>query len=106
MTDFKIEFNKMEWVTISLGAKQKQFQNNHNRIRLLRLEDSFEETDWCTNGHIGYVLDGEMTLYFAEHKVHYKTGNAFIINSDSPNKHKAKIEKNKFVEMILIEEIK
>ena len=105
MKDHKIEFNNIPWELISRGVKQKQFHTQNNRIRILRLEDGFEEKDWCINGHIGYLLAGEMTIDFAGNKVQYKSGDAFVIALGASNKHKAIISKGNFVELLLVEEL-
>ncbi|MFK7757981.1 MAG: hypothetical protein AB8B53_13710 [Flavobacteriales bacterium] len=104
MTNYKIEFENIDWERLSKGAKQKQFQTDKINMRLLRLEDDFNEIEWCKNGHVGYVLNGEMVLDFTGKEEHYKSGDAFIIKSGESNKHKAKIRRGKFVELILVDE--
>lgn len=102
----KIEFQAIDWEQIATGAKQKLCQTQNKTIRLLRLNDSFLEAHWCTKGHIGYVLEGEMTLDFNGNKINYKVGDAFIIKEGEATKHKAIIENNKFVKLLLVEELK
>ncbi len=102
----KIEFQTIDWEQIASGAKQKQYQIRNKRIRLLRLNDHFSEPHWCTTGHIGYVLEGELTINFNGNQIDYKVGDAFIIKEGESDKHKAIIQPENFVELLLIEEIK
>lgn len=104
MANFKIEFENIDWENNSIGAKQKLFQSDNKKVRLLRLEDNFDDIDWCKKGHIGFVLKGEMTLDFSNREENYKAGDAFIIECGESNKHRAKIKKGKFAELILVEE--
>ncbi len=103
--EMKIQFDTIEWETVSIGAKQKVFRSPTKQVRLLRLEDDFTEHEWCSSGHIGYVLKGEISIDFDGKLCHYKYGEGIYIESGESNKHKAIIGKGKFAELILIEEI-
>lgn len=105
MNNKRIDFNSIEWERPSIGVEQKQFLNGNQRIRLLRFSDDFTEENWCLKEHIGYVLDGEMTINFNGHLVHYKKTDGFRINGDEDSKHKVLISKGRFVELLLFENI-
>ena len=103
MDDNKIDFQSLNWEIPSKGVKQKIYSTGNQRIRLLQFYDDFEEEEWCTKGHIGYVTAGEMTINFNNKMVNYKKGDGLLIESGEQQKHKALIEKGKFVELILFE---
>ena len=103
MSKKRIDFSNLEWETPSNGVRQKLFLKGDQRIRLLRFYDDFFEKDWCINGHIGYVTDGEMTVDFNGEIVSYKKGDGLWIESGEYSKHKVSISKGKFVELILFE---
>jgi len=84
-------------------CETKAIQSQDKCVRLLHLVDSFTELDWCTKGHIGYVLKGEMILDFIGHKVNYRLRDAFIIKEGETSKHKAIVEYGKFVKLLLLE---
>ena len=105
MNKFKIEFQNLEWHKTAVGAQEKQFHSENKRIRLLRLDDSFKEEDWCTNGHLGYVLQGQLTIQFNTEKIHYTAGDGLFIKGGIEQKHKALVEKGKFVELVLFESV-
>ena len=103
MTDYKILFKDLNWDNPSAGVEQKIVSNGIIKMRLLRFNDNFVEEHWCVKGHIGYVLDGEMTIDFNGKKEAYKRGDGLWIEAGEANKHKASIAKGLFVEMILFE---
>ncbi|MFT6747956.1 MAG: hypothetical protein ACJAZ2_002314, partial [Glaciecola sp.] len=59
MTDKLIHFDKLDWEQPQEGVKQKIYSNGDKQLRLLRFSDNFIEHDWCTKGHVGYILSGE-----------------------------------------------
>lgn len=103
MIDYKIEFQNIKWEKPKNGVEQKVYSDGIQRIRLLRFLDDFIEEEWCINGHIGYVLDGEMTIDFNGIIKSYKKGDGLWINAGEASKHKAIIQKGKQVELILFE---
>lgn len=105
MNTKQIDFKTLEWEKPGIGVEQKQFLNGNQRIRLLRFYDDFIEDNWCVKGHIGYVIDGEMTINFSGNLVQFKKGDGVWIETDKDSKHKVLIPKGKFVELILFENI-
>ena len=103
MTKTHIDFQNMEWETPKTGVQQKVYASGHQNIRLLRFYDYFVEDDWCLKGHMGYVLDGEMTIDFNGVIKTYKKGDGLWIEKGEVSKHKASIHKGKYVELILFE---
>lgn len=99
----QIDFQNMEWENPKPGVAQKVFASGHQKIRLLRFFGDFVEEDWCTNGHVGYVLEGEMKIDFNGTIKIYKKGDGLWIEKGESSKHKASIEKGKYVELILFE---
>lgn len=103
MTDNLINFKNMEWETPKIGVAQKVYTSGDQKIRLLKFFDDFVEEDWCINGHVGYVLEGEMNIDFNGTVKTYKKGDGLWIESGESSKHKASIEKGKYVELVLFE---
>ena len=105
MNDFLIEFNKLDWEQPQKGIKQKSYTKGTTRIRLVRFNDEFKEKDWCTKGHIGFVIKGNLRVEFDKETIIFKEGNALWISEGVKYKHKVKMEKMKTAELILFEKI-
>lgn len=100
--NYKFEFERTQWKEIAPGALEKSYYIENKQIRLVRFDDSFVEEDWCTIGHMGYVLNGEMQVEFENETTSYSKGDG--LHLEMGIRHKAVIEKGKFVELILFEE--
>jgi len=103
--DYIIKFSKMPWQELAPSTKQKQFQTENELIRLLRLEDGFEEIGWCTKGHIGVVMKGEITISINGTEYFYQKGDVLFIPPGPEHRHKAMIASNAFVELFLVEKL-
>lgn len=97
-----LSFEKVPWETPSMGVQQKVISvDDHQKMRLVRFTEEFVEDDWCTKGHLGYIVKGEMNIAFSDSILHYKAGDGLHIKQGLP--HKAQVEKGKLVELILFE---
>jgi hypothetical protein len=103
MQDNLIHFVNVEWEHPQEGVKQKVYSNGDKQLRLLRFNDNFIEHDWCTKGHVGYVLCGEMKIDFDGEIKRYSQGDGLWIDAGEQSKHKVSIEKGNQVELILFE---
>lgn len=83
-------FEDLPWESPVPGFRQKVAIRHGKRMRLIELAESFVEADWCTKGHVGYVLDGELELSFADRVERLRPGQAFIVRSGDADKHKAR----------------
>lgn len=98
-----IHFENIDWERPKEGVEQKVYTDGNQQLRLLRFRDSFVEEEWCLNGHVGFVLEGEMDINFNGVITKYKKGNGLWINEGESSKHKVMIEKGKQIELILFE---
>jgi hypothetical protein len=99
-----VNFDALPWQSPLVGARYKVFQRGNRRLRLVEFSYGFMEPDWCTNGHIGYVLDGEMDVDFDGEIVHFSAGDGVFISAGTENKHVAKVLTD-VVRLILVEEV-
>ncbi|MFX1394087.1 MAG: cupin domain-containing protein [Promethearchaeota archaeon] len=102
--DYRIDFEKIKWNEPATGVRFKSFIFDNTQVRLVEFTDEFVEPDWCTKGHIGYVLEGELEINFDGNIVKYRKDNGLFIPKGAEHKHKAKTI-TKTVKLILIEEI-
>ena len=101
MDDQRIDFGSLAWQSPLPGARYKAYQRGNRRLRLVEFTKGFVEPDWCTRGHIGYVLHGEMTVDFAGHVVRFSAGDGLFIPEGEENRHKATVIPDSVEEVIL-----
>jgi quercetin dioxygenase-like cupin family protein len=99
----KVDFDALPWQSPLPGARYKVFQQGNRRLRLVEFSRGFVERDWCVNGHIGYVLDGEMDVDFDGNLVHFSAGDGVFIPAGAENRHMARVLTD-VVRLVLVEE--
>ena len=90
MNQYKIDFVSMDWDTPTAGVRQKVVVQKATQCRLLEFSEDFVELDWCTKGHIGYILDGQLEIDFDGKSILYGPGDVATIPDGDDHKHKAK----------------
>jgi len=104
MADYKVSFDSLPWQSSSKCARHKIFQHGNRRLRLLEFSKGFVEPDWCTKGHIGYVLSGEIDIDFKGRLVRFAAGDGVFIPAGRGNEHMAKVITDA-VTLILVEDV-
>ena len=100
----KIDFNSLPWQASSPDVRFKVFKQGSKQLRLVEFMNTFIEPDWCTKGHIGYVLKGQIEISFSGTKIIYNPGDGIFIPGGEKSKHMARILTKK-VKVILVEDI-
>jgi quercetin dioxygenase-like cupin family protein len=103
MDENLIVFRDMPWDNPSRGVRCKAYTRGRQKLRMVEFSDDFTEKDWCTKGHVGYVLEGEMEINYRGRMVKYSSGDGIFIEEGVENKHKAVIPKGKKALLILVE---
>lgn len=67
------------WSKPGANGSVKLFKSNGKRLRLLELPAGFDEQNWCTVGHQGYVFEGSFTILFEDAEWSCGPGMAFSI---------------------------
>ena len=102
MGRYKVDFGSMPWEEPAAGVRCKACEQDGRRLRLAEFTRDFVEPDWCTKGHIGYVLEGEMELDFHGKVVTVRTGDGLFIPSGGKHGHKARVLTD-VVRIVLVE---
>ncbi|MBN2444001.1 MAG: cupin domain-containing protein [Spirochaetales bacterium] len=97
MEKYKVVFDSLNWNTPLPGVRYKIYKYKNKQMRLVEYSKEFIEPDWCSKGHIGYVIEGEFTINFNGSIVTYKTGDAIFIPPGKMHKHKATILSDKAI---------
>lgn len=101
--DNRIDFDSLAWEEPMGGVRFKAYQKEGRRVRLVEFARDFVEREWCTKGHIGYVLSGEMEIRFSGEVIHFGPGDGLFIPAGSENKHMAKVLTDT-VRLLLVED--
>lgn len=104
MEQYKIDFESMLWETPAGGVRFKSYEQGGRKLRLVEFAKEFVEPDWCTKGHIGYVLEGQMEIDFDGKIIVFGPGDGIFIPAGEEHKHKAEVLTD-VVKIILVEDI-
>ncbi len=104
MDRYKMDFGSKPWETPAVGVKFKSYQQGGRKLRLVEFTKEFVEPGWCTKGHIGYILQGQMEIDFDGKKVVFCPGDGIFIPAGEEHKHKGKVLTD-VVEVILVEDV-
>lgn len=88
MENYVIDFESLPWVEPAPGVRFKVFVQGQKKIRIVEFTEEFVEPDWCLNGHIGYVIEGEMEVEFEGAVRKYKAGDGLFIPKGDKHKHR------------------
>lgn len=103
MEQYKIDFETMEWEVPAVGVRFKAYEQSGKKLRLVEFGKEFVEPDWCTKGHIGYVLEGEIEIDFDGKVILFGPGDGLFIPPGHEHKHKGRVLTDK-VTAILVED--
>ena len=102
MGQYKIDYESMEWEEPACGVRFKAYEQDGKKLRLVEFSNEFVEPDWCTKGHIGYILEGQMEIDFDGKKEVVGPGDGIFILAGQEHKHKGRVLTDK-VKAILVE---
>ena len=88
----------------AVGVRFKVYKHKGTRLRLLEFTDEFTETDWCTKGHVGYILEGRLEVNFGGNEVVFNAGDGVFIPAGEKDKHMGR-PLTKVVKMIFVEDV-
>lgn len=103
MKNYLIDFKNMRWESPAPGVRYKSFIRGTQKIRLVEFTEEFRENDWCTKGHVGYILEGSIAIDFNGKLIRYSAGDGIFIEEGS--KHKAKVDKGEKALIVLFEKV-
>lgn len=104
MEQYKIDFDSIPWEMPAEGVRFKAYKRKGKQIRLVEFTDKFVETDWCTKGHIVYILEGQLEVNFNGNIVVFDKGDELFIPAGEKDKHIGR-SLTKIVRMLFVEDI-
>jgi quercetin dioxygenase-like cupin family protein len=103
MDQYKIDFESSQWETPAEGVRFKAYEQGGRKLRLVEFSKEFVEPDWCTKGHIGYILEGQMEIDFDGRVILFGPGDGIFIPPGEEHRHKGRVLTDK-VKAILVED--
>lgn len=100
-----VAFNEMVWQQGGKGLRFKAFTYGYQRIRLMELREEFEG-DWCMSGHVGYLIEGELSVRFEETIEWFKKGDTVFIPQGIEHKHKVSVTSGEKVLILSLETVR
>lgn len=104
MAEYAIDFESFKWEEVTPGKGQKLFTVGKNRIRILELSNGYKEANWCDKRHIGYVIEGQVTIVFEDKDITLDKGEGLYISGGEKSRHKAQVADGQTVQLLLFEE--
>jgi quercetin dioxygenase-like cupin family protein len=101
--DVLVGFDSIPWQTVAPGGRSKSVVRGTQRVRLLELREGFEESQWCTQGHAGRVLEGEFTLRTRAGAQRLGASDVFVIEPGEEHAHKAELGPGERALLLLFE---
>ena len=104
MEQYRVDFESMEWEAPAEGVRFKAYEQGGRRLRLAEFTKEFVEPDWCTKGHVGYILEGRMEIDFDGKVIVFGPGDGIFIPAGQKHRHKGKALTG-VVRLILVEDV-
>jgi quercetin dioxygenase-like cupin family protein len=104
MFSIKIKFDEIEWDYKSAGMRVKSVSHNGKQIRMVEISPDSGEADWCDEGHVGYVLEGELETNINGTIEQLSAGDGLFIPSGEKYRHKSKAVDG-LARLILVENV-
>ncbi len=70
----------------------------------MEFSEEFDEKEWCTKGHAGYVLEGSLSVDFNGTTVEFSAGDGIFMPQGNESRHKAFVARGGKALVLLFEE--
>ena len=102
METYRVGFDSLDWETQLPASRFKAFRQGDTTLRVAEHARGFIAPEWCTGGHIGYVLEGEMDIDFDGNVVRFAAGDGVFIPEGEAHRHKPSVVTD-VVRVVLVE---
>jgi quercetin dioxygenase-like cupin family protein len=104
MQQYKIDFTSIPLESPATGVRFKAYQQDGRKIRLVEFTKELVEPDWCTKGHIAYILEGRCEIDFNGNVIEFGAGDGIFIPAGEAHKHKTRVLTDK-LKAIIVEDV-
>jgi quercetin dioxygenase-like cupin family protein len=103
LKNYRVALDELPWKTSPAGVRFKAYEGAERRLRLLEFGRDLDHPGWCTTGHVGYLLEGEMEVEFDDRIVTFRAGDALVFPAGEADRHRPRALTDR-VRMIFLEE--
>ncbi len=103
MHQYLVEFTKLDWNPQIPGLRENSFERDGKRLRLVEYTPEMTP-HWCSKGHYGMVLEGEIELEFSDAVHIFRSGDGVFIPEGEEHRHRGKIL-TEIVRVIFVEDL-
>jgi len=100
---YRLVFQDLPWSESPERMRSKTVDLGGVQLRLVEFGRDIDHPDWCTKGHVGYVLDGVMEIEFEAGPVIFRAGDGINIPSGDEHRHRPKAQSD-IVRLIFFED--
>jgi quercetin dioxygenase-like cupin family protein len=101
---YSIAFAELPWEMTPSGVRFKVHKEEGRQLRLLEFGQDLAHSHWCTVGHIGYVITGELEIEFDDEVICLRAGDGISIPPGQKDRHRPRAV-TELVRLIFIEEV-
>ena len=88
MTEYRVDFEAMDWEEPMTGVRHKVVIQHGKKLRLVEYFKSMEP-HWCNRGHMGMIVDGRFEIRYDSRTEVYDPGDGVFIPSGEEHRHMA-----------------
>jgi len=103
LKNYRVALDELPWETSPAGVRFKAYEDAERRLRLLEFGRDLDHPGWCTTGHVGYLLEGEMEVEFDDRVVTFRAGDVLVFPAREADGHRPRALTD-HVRMIFLEE--
>jgi quercetin dioxygenase-like cupin family protein len=74
-----LDFSKLDMKKNPDHTGVKEISIGNKRVQIVQYEENASHPDWCTAGHIGFVLEGEIMYELERGELRVQKGKGFIL---------------------------
>ena len=89
MSDFRIDFNTLDWQSARPGARFKLHRRGSRQVRLIEFLNGDVVPHPCEEGHVGMVLAGGLDIDIGGQVVSFREGDGIFIPTGPATAHHA-----------------
>jgi len=104
MDSIRINFDQIEWDYKSAGMRVKRVVRDGKQLRLVEIGPDAGDANWCEEGHVGYVLEGELETNINGSVERLTAGDGLFIRGGKEYRHKSKAV-GSLVRLFLFDEV-
>lgn len=85
---YAVSFDSMPWEALTPGIRQKVHRVGSRALRLVEYSQQMPP-HWCTVGHIGHIVQGDLEIEFNSGVERFGAGDALFIQAGPEHAHRA-----------------